>query len=48
MLDAAAIKGILEQQHDLDMAARELVNAALDHGSRDNVTALVVRYEAGA
>lgn len=48
VLDANAIRGILEQQHDLEMAARALVNAALDHGSRDNVTALVIRYEAGA
>jgi serine/threonine protein phosphatase PrpC len=29
----------------VDIAARELVEAAIDHGSRDNITALVVRYE---
>ena len=45
-LDAADMKSVLEQQPDLEMAARELVTRALDAGSRDNVTALVIRYEA--
>jgi serine/threonine protein phosphatase PrpC len=46
VLDAEAMKQILEAQPDVEMAARELVETALDTGSRDNVTALVVRYEA--
>ncbi len=47
VLEPGAMKSILDQQPDLEMAARELVNRALDLGSRDNVTALVVRYEVG-
>lgn len=43
-----ALKTTVEQQPDLDLAARELVSRALDEGSRDNVTALLVRYEGGA
>ncbi len=46
VLDDAALKTILDDQPDVTLAARELVNGALDNGSRDNVTALVVRYEA--
>jgi len=46
VLDADALKQILETHTDVETAARELVEAALDTGSRDNVTALVVRYEA--
>jgi protein phosphatase len=45
-LDTAAIAGILASARDPESAARTLVTAALDRGSRDNVTALVVRYEA--
>jgi protein phosphatase len=40
------IRRILEHTTAPDAAARELVDAALTGGSRDNVTALVVRYEA--
>ena len=46
VLDDASLKTILGRQPDVTLAARDLVNGALDHGSRDNVTALVVRYEA--
>jgi PPM family protein phosphatase len=46
VLEGPALKVILEAQPDVEMAARELVQSALEHGSRDNVTALVVRYEA--
>lgn len=46
VLDAAMLQAVLEQHRDPDAAARTLVQQALDHGSRDNVTALVVRYEA--
>jgi protein phosphatase len=48
MLDGHTLKSVLEGQPDIDLAARELVERALDQGSRDNVTALIVRYEAGA
>ncbi len=47
VLDASALQGMLDDQPDTAVAARALVDRALDEGSRDNVTALVVRYEAG-
>ena len=47
-MDAAAITGVLGSATDLDAAARGLVSAALERGSRDNVTALVVRYDRDA
>jgi PPM family protein phosphatase len=46
VLDSSAIKQILAREPEVEQAARTLVDAALDGGSRDNVTALVVRYEA--
>jgi serine/threonine protein phosphatase PrpC len=46
VLDPDAISRIVSEQPDVESAARELVEAAIEHGSRDNVTALVVRYEA--
>jgi protein phosphatase len=48
VLEAHDLRDIVTDQDDLDIAARELVAAALDRGSRDNVTALVVRCEADA
>ena len=45
-LDADSLIQILKANPDVDQAARALVDAALER-SRDNVTALVVRYEAG-
>jgi PPM family protein phosphatase len=45
-IEAAAMKSVIQQQPDLDLAVRQLVTLALDHGSRDNVTALLIRYEA--
>ena len=40
-----ALEQILASTADVDAAARTLVTTALDSGSRDNITALVVRYE---
>jgi protein phosphatase len=45
VLDAGRLQGILEATPDLEQAAQNLVDAAMDAGSRDNVTALVMRYE---
>jgi protein phosphatase len=47
-LDAEAITQVLKSAPDVEAAAQGLVTTALERGSRDNVTALVVRYEAGA
>jgi protein phosphatase len=43
---ADRLKDILLSTPDVDAAARALVDAAVEGGSRDNVTAVVVRYEA--
>ena len=48
VLDAAALARILERTPDVAAAAQAIVDTALEQGSRDNVTALVVRYEAEA
>jgi serine/threonine protein phosphatase PrpC len=48
VLDPDALKAILEATPDEERAAQTIVDTALEQGSRDNVTALVVRYEAGA
>jgi protein phosphatase len=48
VLDADALQHILNTVQDVDEAARVLVDRAMACGSRDNVTALVVRYEAEA
>jgi protein phosphatase len=46
VLSPAAILQVLKSTPSLDDVPRRLIDTALDHGSRDNVTALVVRYEA--
>ena len=46
VMDVAGLQGVLEKTPDVETAARTLVDTALERGSRDNVTALVVRYEA--
>jgi len=43
-LDDAAIDATLAGADDVRAAAERLVQAAIDHGTRDNVTALVVRH----
>jgi PPM family protein phosphatase len=46
VLDPDMLRGLLQKNGDEQQAAQAIVDAALDQGSRDNVTALVVRYEA--
>ncbi|MEO5897157.1 MAG: protein phosphatase 2C domain-containing protein [Vicinamibacterales bacterium] len=47
VLEGDALRDILKSTPDEQVAAQTIVDTALDRGSRDNVTALVVRYEAG-
>lgn len=44
-IDDAVLAQIALSEPDVDVAARCLVDAALDMGSRDNVTALLFRFE---
>ena len=46
VLDSDQLRIILQSTPDVDNAARTLVETAIGNGARDNVTALVVRYEA--
>jgi protein phosphatase len=46
VLSAEGLREILAKHDDVERAAQTLIETALDRGSRDNVTALVVRYEA--
>jgi len=46
VLDPDMLRDLLKKNPDEHQAAQGIVDAALDQGSRDNVTALVVRYEA--
>lgn len=41
-----AMREVLSSTNDLEAASRRLIETALDNGSRDNVTAVVIRYEA--
>jgi protein phosphatase len=45
VLDDAALAHIAATEHDIELAARKMVDAALDSGSRDNVTALLFRFD---
>jgi PPM family protein phosphatase len=45
VLDAETLAGVLRTTAEEARAAQAIVDMALDKGSRDNVTALVVRYE---
>jgi protein phosphatase len=46
VIDLTLLEELLQQTSDVERIARTLVQTALERGSRDNVTALVVRYEA--
>jgi protein phosphatase len=46
VLDLDQLRIILQNTTDVDATAHALVETALENGARDNVTALVVRYEA--
>lgn len=45
VMDGESIRQTVAAAGDVDRAARQLVGTAMERGSRDNVTALVVRYE---
>ncbi len=45
-VDDTTLAQIATNQHDLQVAARQMVDAALDNASRDNVTAMLIRFEA--
>ena len=45
-IDGDSIRRILAGARDVEAAARQLVETALDRGSRDNVTAVVVCHDA--
>ncbi|MGH9174881.1 MAG: PP2C family protein-serine/threonine phosphatase, partial [Vicinamibacterales bacterium] len=46
VVQPAAMQQILTGTPDVELAARTLIDRAMEQGTRDNVTALVVRYEA--
>jgi protein phosphatase len=46
VLQPAAMQKILAATPDVDAAAQKLVDKAIELGTRDNATALVIRYEA--
>ena len=48
VMDGDTVRDVLLSTPDVEDAARKLVETAMELGSRDNVTALLVRYEADA
>jgi serine/threonine protein phosphatase PrpC len=47
VVPAETLRDILASSQELPAVAQALITAALEHGSRDNITALVVRCSAG-
>jgi serine/threonine protein phosphatase PrpC len=47
-VDDATLSTVMREGGPVEAIADRLVRTALAKGTRDNVTALVVRYEAGA
>jgi protein phosphatase len=47
VLDDHTLRRLLSQDTSLETITRSVVNAAIDRGSRDNATAVVVRYRKG-
>jgi protein phosphatase len=46
VMELDQLRIVLQNTTDVDASAQSLVETALGKGARDNVTALVVRYEA--
>jgi len=46
-VDDTTLAQIATHQRDVRIATRQMVDAALDNGSRDNVTSLVIRLDGG-
>jgi len=44
-VDDTTIAQIATNQKDIQLATRQMVDAALDNGGRDNVTALLIRID---
>ena len=45
MVKDDAIKAVLDTEHDPEVAARALVEQANEHGGRDNITVVIVRFD---
>jgi serine/threonine protein phosphatase PrpC len=46
VMDDHDLLALMQQEGEVGAIAERLVNAAIAHGTRDNITALVVRYQA--
>ena len=44
-VDDTTLAQIATNQKDIQIATRQMVEVALDRGSRDNVTAMLVRFD---
>jgi protein phosphatase len=45
VVDDEVLRGLMSDAADLQMLAKKLIETALARGSRDNITALVARYD---